>query len=98
MSMWLRRLTFVFFAWILWMDQSVYTLPGGTPQAPVAAEGTAGNKWQQLAILSRAAEGGTQGLWHVRGAEPRDARAAGRRRYGDRFRYFCSPVEDPPGK
>ena len=97
MSMWLRRLTFVLFAWILWMDQSVYTPPGGTPQAPIAAEGAAG-KWQQLAVLPTEAECETQRLSRVNKAVPRDAKAAGSRRYGERFRYFCSPLDDPPGK
>jgi hypothetical protein len=97
MSMWLRRLTFVLFAWVLWMDQSVYTPPGGSPQAPVVAEGTAG-KWQELAVLPTQAECETQRLSRVNKAVPRDAKAAGSRRYGERFRYFCSPLDDPPGK
>ena len=95
MSKWARRLTFVFFAWILWMDQSVYTPPGGAPQAPAVGEGATG-KWQQLAILPGKAECEAQKLSLVKKAEPRDAKAAGRGHYGERFRYFCSPVGDPP--
>lgn len=98
MSMWVRRLTFVFFAWILWMDQSVYTLPrGGPPEAPAAAEGATG-KWRQLAILPTQAECETQRLSRVQNAAAQDAKAAGRGSYGDRFRFFCSPVGDLPDK
>ena len=84
------------FAWTLWMDQSVYTPPGATPQAPVAAEGTAG-KWQQLAVLPTQAECETQRLSRVNKAVPRDAKAAGSGRYGERFR-ICSPLDDAPAK
>jgi hypothetical protein len=98
MSMWVRRLTFVFFAWILWMDQSVYTLPrGGPPEAPAAAEGATG-KWQQLAILPTQAVCEAQRQSRVQEAATRDATAPGSGRYGERFRFFCSPVGDPPDK
>jgi len=96
MSIWLRRLTFLLFAWILWMDQSVYTPPGGSPQAPPIGEGTAG-KWQQIAVLPTPAECEKQRVALVKQAAPQDAKAAGKGRYGARFRYFCSP-QDPPGK
>ena len=96
MSIWLRRLTFLLFAWILWMDQSVYNLQGGTPQAPIVAEGASGS-WKQLAVLPTQAECEKQRLAQVNKAAPQDAKAAGSGGYGERFRVFCSP-QDPPGK
>jgi len=97
MSMWVRRLTFVFFAWILWTDQSVYGPPGGQPQAPPIGEGTTG-KWQQIAILPTQAACEAQRRPLVGTAALGDAQAAGHGRYGDRFRYFCSPIDDPSQK
>ena len=41
MADWMRWLALACFSWILWMDQTVYTLPDNRhqPQEPVAAEG-----------------------------------------------------------
>jgi hypothetical protein len=52
MADWMKWLALATFAWILFMDETVYTLPDNRhqPQAPVAAEGAQG-QFRQLAVL-----------------------------------------------
>jgi hypothetical protein len=84
-----RWLAVVMFAWILWVDQTSYTLPSGPGDTtPIQLEGATG-RWQQLAITETRAE-----CRALRRARPGRRRA----RYKDKNRFFCSPVGDGGGR
>jgi hypothetical protein len=95
-------LAFGLLSWILWMDQTVYTL-GGAGQATGGGEG-ASSAWQQIAVLPTKGACEAQRQQRVQDAARQDASvgqtatggqtAAGQRgRYHDQFRFFCSPAE-----
>jgi hypothetical protein len=100
-----RWLAVVMFAWILWVDQTSYTLPSGPGDTtPIQLEGATG-RWQQLAITETRAE--CRALRRARIEEAAQMDAAvdqedrpGRRRarYKDKNRFFCSPVGDGGGR
>src|SRR5262249_47722407 len=97
-----RWLVVVVFAWVLWVDQTSYTLPNDpTDPTPRQAEG-ATSRWQQLAVTQT--RGQCQALLQTRVQDAARADAAldqanqspglGRARYRDQYRYFCSPIVD----
>lgn len=86
----LKVMTFASFAWILWMDQTVYDLsrPGQ------GAEGTS-SRWAQLAVVADKAACEALRRDQIAASLRRQA-AQPRGAYPEHARYFCSPaVEDP---
>jgi hypothetical protein len=92
----MRWLTVAFLAWVLWMDQTDYTIS----REGMSVE-TARSRFVQLAVLptKQACEAVRRG--RAQEAIPRDAAArrdaakAGRGHYPEARRFFCSPaVED----
>ena len=104
MADWMRWLALACFSWILWMDQTVYTLPDNRnqPQEPVAAEG-AKSQFRQLAVLPTKAACDALRMAQAQQAQ-QAAQAQGtaqperRPVYPDHHRFFCSPTVDEPGK
>jgi hypothetical protein len=79
-------------SWILWMDQTVYTQSG--PANGGGGEGGSSG-WQQLAVVPTKAACEALKRERVADAARKDATATDtRRRYPDRFRFFCSPAEE----
>ena len=99
--MWRRRLLLPLLAWVLWMDQTVYTIPAPGDPTPPQLE-TAPGRWTQLAVTSTRGE--CEGLRNARvqaaiqAEAAEDARSGRRARYRDQFRFFCSPAVDDTGK
>jgi len=89
--MWKRQLTIAFFAWVLWVDQTAYTPPGGA-QGQFVGEGAAGRQ-QQLGTFATKAQCEKQKVAQVKQAAARDAKAK-QGGYGAQFRYLCSPTDD----
>ena len=98
----MRWLVVVLFAWVLWVDQTTYTLPSdSTDPTPRQMEGATG-RWQQLAVTQTRGQCQVLLRTRVQDAAQADAaldqtdRSAGRHRarYRDQYRYFCSPVVD----
>ena len=87
----------VAFAWILWMDQSVYTLSRESRLS--GAEGATG-KWVQLAVVPNKQACEALRRDRVRDAAPRDEAALRdalkhrRGHYPEKHRFFCSPAVD----
>jgi hypothetical protein len=92
MKRWRLLITYALFSWVLWMDQSVYGPPHG--HGPSHAGEGASSGWQQLAVVPT--KGACEALRRERVEEAvrRDAAADKRGRYPERFRYFCSPIEE----
>jgi hypothetical protein len=85
-------ITYALISWVLWMDQSVYTVPGhGSSHA--GGEGAASG-WQQLAVLPSKAACEELRRERIQDAARKDVATDKRGRYQDRFRFFCSPVEE----
>lgn len=82
---------FAMLSWILWMDQSVYTRSGHGHTA-TGGEG-ASSGWQQLAVVPTKAACEELRRERIQDAT-RKADPAKRGRYPDRFRFFCSPVDE----
>ena len=98
MSTSVRWLTLACFAWILWMDQTVYTLPGERRgQGPVAAE-TASGRLVRLGVHATKAECEGMKLVHVQEAAQRDANPNRPSAYPERFRFFCTLDVDTPSR
>jgi hypothetical protein len=94
----LRSVALGALAWVLWMDQTVYKLPGETGrEGPIAAE-TASGQYQQLAVVSTKAACEALRKPHVQAAAQRDAARGKSIGYPERFRFFCSPAVDDVGK
>jgi hypothetical protein len=102
MSPLMRSLALASLAWILWMDQTVYTLADNShkPQDPIAAEG-ARSQWRQLAVLptkaacdalrmaqAQQAQQAQQAAQAQQSAQPKQ-----RPIYPDSQRFFCTPAE-----
>jgi hypothetical protein len=102
MPAWTKWVVPTCLSWILWMDQTVYSLPDTRhqPQAPIAAEG-ATSKWVQLAVLPT--KTACEKLRKDKAQQAAQAQQAARARqtkqpqqqpvYPDAQRFFCSPVE-----
>jgi hypothetical protein len=89
----LKVMTFALFAWILWMDQTVYDLSRTKPSSG-GAEGTS-SRWAQLAVVADKATCEALRRDQIAAALRRQA-AQPRGGYPEHARYFCSPaVEDP---
>jgi hypothetical protein len=101
----MRWLALACFSWILWMDQTVYTLPDNRhqPQEPVAAEG-AKSQIGQLAVLPTKAACDALRMAQAQQAQAQQAAQAQqsaqpeqRPVYPDHHRFFCTPTDDEPG-
>jgi hypothetical protein len=102
--MWMRWSIIGLFAWVLWIDETVYTMPSGPDDpTPRQLEGATG-RWRQIDVLQN--RGQCQAMRNnliqeaarADAALDEEARAAGRAlgRYRDKYRYFCSPTADEP--
>ena len=101
--MWKQTLFVPLFAWILWMDQTVYSLPSGPGDPTPRQLESATSRWVQLAVTNTRDE--CERLRKPRVQEAikteaaRDASSGRRPRYREQFRIFCSPaVVDDTGK
>jgi hypothetical protein len=98
-----RGLMVVLFAWVLWVDQSVYTLPGEPGDSrPRQVEG-ASSRWQQLGVTETRRECRELKRAYVQEARRRDDEDDRRSRppggkYREQYRYFCSPAGGEPGQ
>lgn len=96
-----RWLPITLLAWVLWMDQTTYSLPSGpNDRTPLRMEGATG-RFQELAVTSTRGQCEALRQARIRDAIQADAeqdRAPGgpRPRYRDQYRFFCSPVVDDP--
>ena len=107
MADWMKWLALACFAWILWIDQTVYTLPDNRhqPQEPVAAESAKG-QIRQLAVLPTKAAcdalkmAQAQQAQHAQQAAQAQQTAQPDQRpvYPDHHRFFCTPTDDEPGR
>jgi hypothetical protein len=98
MSAWMRWLTFGCFAWILWMDQTVYNLPGerkGQTPAPIAAE-TASGRSVRVGVFATKEACEAARRPQVQEAGKRDADPNRAKGYPERFRLFCTLDVDTP--
>jgi hypothetical protein len=93
--MWRQMSVGTLFAWMLWMDQTVYSVPSPGDTTPRQLE-SARTRWAQLAVTSTRAECESLRTVRVQDATKREAAldaASGRKvRYREQFRYFCSPL------
>lgn len=85
-------------AWVLWVDQSAYTLPRDESDSTARQVEGATSRWQQLAVTETRAECRELKRARVREARRRDDEedrrpGAARRRYREQYRYFCSRVD-----
>src|SRR5262245_47370797 len=98
MPMWMRWLTVGCFAWILWMDQTVYNLPGErADQTPIAAEAARGQA-KRLAVLPTKEACEAMKRPQVQAAAKQDADPNRPKGYPARFRLFCTLDVDTPTK
>ena len=86
------------FAWILWMDQTVYTIPANPDDSASRQLETAASRHAQLAVTSTRGECESLRQARIREAATReaaeDASKGPRPRYREQHRYFCSPAVD----
>ena len=89
-------------AWVLWMDQTAYTMSGGAGNAGARQSETSTSRSAQLAVTSTRGECESLRQARIREAASKDAvEDAGKGpgpKYRDEFRYFCSPAVDDAGK
>lgn len=102
--MWTRWSVVALFAWILWIDETAYTMPSGRGDpTPRQLEG-ATSRWRQISVVGNRAQCQAMRNDLVRDAIRQDAvrddeaRKAGRAfsQYRGQNRYFCSPTADEP--
>ena len=87
----IRLLTTALLAWVLWMDQTVYSLSRESGSS--GAEGATG-QWTRLAVLPTKAACDSLRKERGRDADARDDAARRPGSYPNRYRFFCSPAVD----
>jgi hypothetical protein len=107
-AMWMRWSVIALFAWVLWIDETVYTIPSGPDDpTPRQLEGATG-RFRQIDVFQN--RGQCEAMRNnlileaarADAARDEESRAAGRPvgravgRYRDQDRYFCSPTADEP--
>jgi hypothetical protein len=102
--MWMRWSVLAVFAWILWIDETVYTMPSSrSDPTPRQLEGAAGRARQISAHSARGQCLAARNTLVREAAAQDDLRDAETRkknrplsRYRAQDRYFCAPTADEP--
>jgi hypothetical protein len=102
MAPWMKWLPLATFAWILFMDETVYTLPANShqPKDPVTAEG-ARSQFRQLAVLPTKAacdalrkQKAQEAVQAQQAAQAQQTKQPEQRPvYPDSQRFLCAPAE-----
>jgi hypothetical protein len=99
--MWKHTFVVPLVAWVLWMDQTVYTMPNAADPGSRKSE-SASSRSAQLAVTGTRGECESLRQAHILEARAQDAAGGASKgsgpKYRDEYRYFCSPAVDDAGK